>query len=188
MSHSTNPAAPRLAGEWLGRFHLLAAPLAADLAAWMPAYDAEYFRAWLRRAVERAEAESRHDVAELLAAAGVVPAVLAEPPVTVIHGEFYPPNIQHSHGQVYPIDWESAVISAPEIDLTALTSGWGEAERRAMVEGYLAGRGTGSELDPRRMAAASTYWASRWLAEYGTGDSWVIDELRQSVAGLDGDG
>jgi thiamine kinase-like enzyme len=50
--------------------------------------------------------------------------VLLEPPLTIIHGEYYGRNILVQDGVIYPVDWELAAMAAGEIDLASLTDQW----------------------------------------------------------------
>jgi thiamine kinase-like enzyme len=153
---------------WIGNFHVRSeARLSLAPIPSLNKYDAEYYRGWARRT--SLFAGRRHRRFAWLAALcerfeDVIP-LLLNLPLTIIHGEYYPPNILWRDGVIYPVDWESAAIAVGEIDLAALTEGWPpefvqqcelEYQRARWPEGSF----TGFE---RRLAAARLYLHFRWL-------------------------
>lgn len=93
--------------------------------------------------------------------------VLLEPPTLIVHGEYYTNNLLSREGRVYPVDWESAAVSLPEIDVASLIEGWPEEVTTACKSEYVAVRWP--EGPPvgfqARVEAASLYWDLRWLGE-----------------------
>jgi Phosphotransferase enzyme family len=111
----------------------------------------------------------------------VVP-LLLDCPLTIIHGEYYPPNILWREEVIYPVDWESAAVAAGEIDLAALTEGWPpgfveQCELEYQRARWPEGPPTGFE---RRLAAARLYLHFRWLgSETDRAPSlWRFEQLR----------
>jgi len=153
---------------WIGRFHALSeASLCGVPTSFLIRYDAEYYRGWARRT--SLLAGRRHRRFPWLAALcecfeDVVP-VLLNCPLTIIHGEYYPPNILWRNGVIYPVDWEATAIAAGEIDLAALTEGWppGFVEQ-CDLEYQRVRWPQGSPTDfERRLAVARLYLHFRWL-------------------------
>src|SRR5207249_336615 len=94
--------------------------------------------------------------------------LLAAPP-TVIHGEFYAKTVLLRRKSVFPVDWESAAISAGEIDLAALTEGdrWPAGIVRLCEREYVHARwpeGAPTAFQ-RRLDAARVYLHFRWLGD-----------------------
>jgi thiamine kinase-like enzyme len=108
----------------------------------------------------------------------VVEALLALPR-TVVHGEFYASNVLvaaaddasdsdptrlggKSDARVAPVDWELAAAGPGLTDLAALVSGWGDADRRALVAAYSAEPGIAAFSD-RDLGLARLQVAIQWL-------------------------
>ena len=88
-------------------------------------------------------------------------------PATVVHGEFYPKNILLVDGVVVPVDWESAMIGAGEIDLAALVDKWAPDVVEACKAAYATARwpfGAPVSFIPA-FEAACLYWQLRWLGD-----------------------
>jgi hypothetical protein len=93
---SVDPAAMRLAARWVGRFHAAQeARLARTPAAFLRTYDAAYYRGWVRRTSLFAGRWHRRFpwLAVLCERLEEFLPPLLERPATVIHGEYYAPNI-----------------------------------------------------------------------------------------------
>jgi aminoglycoside phosphotransferase (APT) family kinase protein len=100
---------------------------------------------------------------DLAAAFGaVLPAWLAGSS-TLLHGEFYPMNILVEEANIYPSDWETAVIGPPEIDLASLTEGWDESVCSECYERYRLQRGFDQSEFNWRLSLAIIFWQFRWL-------------------------
>ena len=90
---------------------------------------------------------------------------LVEPPLTIIHGEYYPANVRWHRGDVYPVDWETAAIGAGEIDLACLTENWPEEFAQRCERAYIQARwpdGCDRTVFRRRLSAARLYMTLRW--------------------------
>ncbi len=170
---------------WIGKFHALSeAYLAVEPTPSLHRYDAEYYRGWARRT--SLLAGRRHRRFPWLAALcerieDVVP-LLLDCPLTIIHGEYYPPNILWREEVIYPVDWESAAVAVGEIDLAALTEGWPpgfveQCELEYQRARWPEGPPTGFE---RRLAAARLYLHFRWLGSETDRDPslWRFERLR----------
>jgi hypothetical protein len=158
---------------WLGDMHASFADRRADLARWLPVMDREWFGAWHRRAAA-ALAESADPRATELGArldrgglADRLAVQLAATPTTLVHGELYPSNVmvdpreragRTDHVRVVPIDWETAALGPPMLDLAALATGWDRATRARLAEAY------GPTLDPISLACCRLHLALRWIA------------------------
>ncbi len=182
------PAAMKLAARWIGRFHAVNADrLARVPLSSLIVYDAPYYAGWVRQ-TSRLAGVMHHRLpwlATLCERAEEWIALLLKPPLTVIHGEYYPLNILLRARMVYPVDWESAAIAAGEIDLASLTEGWRARIVRECVQEYQQARwpkGPPADFE-RKLTAARLYLAFRWLADgpdYTTDDEaqWYFEQMR----------
>jgi hypothetical protein len=136
--------------RWLARLHLRfqhapeeqCGPAARHLLR----YDHDFYWTWPRRAQRfladaSLAAATRQPFERLLDQYGAVVDRLLALPGTLIHGEFYAPNIltrEKVDGlRVCPIDWEMAALGPGPMDLAALTAGeWTDADRDAMIWAY----------------------------------------------------
>jgi hypothetical protein len=132
---------------WLAGFHerFAATPHREPLLR----YDETFFRIW----PERAQLElARYDeVAERL----------AQLPTTVVHGELYASNVLVAPGRVCPVDWELAGIGPGVLDVAALTIGWPDEERSALVDAYRSALHDPPE--PEDVDRAALQLAIQWL-------------------------
>jgi hypothetical protein len=185
VKNTRRPAVLGQGAAWIGMFHRLSeAYLSLVPTSFLKRYDAEYYRGWARRT--SLLAGRRHRRFPWLAALcecfeDVIPLLLNRQ-LTIIHGEYYPPNILCRDGVIYPVDWESAAIAIGEIDLAALTEGWPpEFVQKCELEYRRArwpkGPSTGFE---RRLAAARLYLHFRWLGSETDRDPslWRFERLR----------
>jgi len=63
---------------------------------------------------------------------------LSSQPRTLVHGDIFEQNLMVQPGpRIRPIDWESAAIGLPALDLARLLDGWEGQERRSLVSSYL---------------------------------------------------
>jgi hypothetical protein len=158
------------AARWLGRFHRASElRFSPDALRFLNRHDADYYLGWANRTSEfagglhqrfpwlRAVCQRFEEVVDLLLAS----------PKNVIHGEYYPGNFLYRDGTIYPVDWESAAVAMPEIDLASLTDGW-PAETAELCRVEYAGarwqQSAPADLE-RRLAAAHAYWHFRWLGD-----------------------
>ncbi len=177
------------AASWLGRFHAeheMKPYLFRE--GFLTAYDFDYYNAWARRAALIA---ARQEIALPWVATVCARATeelmrkLVDPPLTLIHGEFYPANILVRDGVIYPVDWESAAIAAGEIDLAALVEHWPAEIAHRCRDEYVAARyprGEPPDLE-LRLEAARLYLHFRWLGEHAGWNmnhrlSWRLEDLR----------
>lgn len=156
------------AAAWIGAFHRANAPRVASLRATVRAYDAHYYRGWMKRTLARWSAE--HPWLAALESAWDDLAARLLPAPTVIHGEYYPHNILVHDRKIVPVDWETAAIAAGEIDLVCLTEGWADADReRCQVEYARARWPEGAPAGFRELLAiAEVYVQLRWLGHSAT--------------------
>lgn len=158
---------------WLGDTHRAFAGRQADLARWLPVLDGEWFGAWHRRAVVALSespdprAEELRMVLDRRGLADRLDEQLAAMPMTLAHGELYPSNVMVDASQVaggaanvrvVPIDWETAALGPPMLDLAALSTGWDVGTRARLGEAY------GPTLDPSALAWCRLHLALRWIA------------------------
>jgi Ser/Thr protein kinase RdoA (MazF antagonist) len=144
-------------------------------------YDEAYYRRWLDRAREFAQASgspASPALDELGDRYGTVVEELLSLPRTVIHGEFYASNVLVAEGpeatRVAPVDWELAAVAPGLIDLAALVSGdWGEDDRGAIVAAYRSAIGT-TDFSTRDLDLARLHLAVQWLG--WAPPSWVPPE------------
>lgn len=170
LDRTDGDAAITGAATWLGTFHASHVRLARGPShAFLSRYDEKYYGGWVERALRFAGPLERGVpwLPAVCAAAGEIFEPLLRAPQTVIHGEFYPHNVLVQDGRLMPVDWESAAVGAGEIDLAALTDGWGERISSACLEAYLRARGPDRDRSAteRRLDAARAYLCFRWLGE-----------------------
>ncbi len=96
--------------------------------------------------------------------------------LTITHGEFYPKNILVKDEDIFPVDWESAVVTRGEIDLASLVEGWDIDTIVACKKTYQDSRWPeGSPADFEKVfKLASLFWPIRWL---GDRDDWDLDDF-----------
>lgn len=135
--------------RWLGGMHARFAGSAAELQEANPhllVRSRSWFRSWCERARFALAASDDPRAPALVDALGSfdeIAAHLAELPVTLVHGEFYPSNIlvevDGGELEVRPVDWEMAGLGPGLIDLAALAGGWDEGERSLLFAAYREG-------------------------------------------------
>src|SRR5205814_9096019 len=119
LDQAEDPDGVVRAAAWAGRFHAaLQRRLAAGPVPGLKAYDADYYRGWVRRTARYAGPWFRRFawLRGLCDRFDEAVAVLLAAPPTVVHGEYYPHNILVRDDAVYAVDWESAAVAAGEID------------------------------------------------------------------------
>jgi hypothetical protein len=189
VTKGPEPAAMNRAAAWIGRFHASQETLLASLTVPLLQYDAGYYLTWARRTGQTADALHARVpwLTSLCKRSEEFLAQLLEPPMTVIHGEYYPKNVLYRRGSIYPVDWESAAIAAGEIDLAALTEGWEEESARECCRAYQRARwpaGTPADFE-QRLETARLYLHFRWLGEqpdqtWEEDERWRFEELRSA--------
>jgi Phosphotransferase enzyme family len=119
-------AAMGLAARWIGRFHNATEERLSGVSMRiLSRYDARYYLAWARQTPLLAgHLRSRSPWLTSLCRhfEDVLALSLALPP-TVFHAEYYSSNVLFRGETVYPIEWESAAVTASEIDLATLVLG-----------------------------------------------------------------
>ena len=169
LSHQTMYAAAR----WIGEFHRFGEELAmTSTAEPMIQYTSQHYSNVATRAFACAQA-SGHDSRWLRTLCAGFEAIAIPFLVgrrTVVHGEFYPSNVQVSGGVTMPVDWESAAIGAGEVDLACLTARWRESIRVNCETEYVRARWpSGVPQDFEKTLAAATLYThlqlSRWTLE-----------------------
>lgn len=170
IERAMDPAALVKAGAWLGHFHREQETGSAR--ATVPPltrFDAAFYRQWSEwTAANHPQVLQRHPLLKHLCEQNAAHAAeLAEPPLTVVHAEFYPSNVLFDAGRVLPIDWESAGIGAGELDLAALTDRWPAEMIGACEQAYCNVRWGGSppETFERRLRLARLHLIVRWLSD-----------------------
>jgi hypothetical protein len=86
-------------------------------------------------------------------------------------------------GAIIPVDWESTMIGAGEIDLAALVQGWDIDMVEACKIAYASTRwpaGAPTSFFPA-LEAAGFYWAFRWL---GDRPQWTLYDKRYAFVEL----
>jgi hypothetical protein len=165
-------AALAAAARWAGAFHARHERVAPEF---LPAYDADYYLGWSRRALELvAEPRVRLKLGRLCGRYEDSLPTLLDAPQTVIHGEFTPNNILVDDGDTYPVDWESAAVGPGEIDLATLVHRWDEPSTRAAVRAYRDARWPGGAPPAHGpvFEAAQLHWLLRWV---GDEEVWRTD-------------
>ena len=179
------------AGRWLGNFHRQTEGWAAsNRVSFLQRQTADYYLTCAERTLEfcarvprprpwLAEAARRYR-------ANAVPLLVNQQ--TVIHGEFYSNNVLYRDDVILPVDWESAAIGAPEIDLTFLLEGWPEEARVGVLQAYVEARWR--SLAPpdfdARLTAATMFSQFRWLGDRpewtaDPANNWRFETLRKAA-------
>jgi Phosphotransferase enzyme family len=185
-----DPPAMVPAAAWAGLFHRTNAG-AESAAPFLKRYGVEYFLAWPPRALAFTQ---DLDVPWLGALADryaeLVP-LLVDGPQTIVHAEYTVHNVVARLPEVYPIDWQSAAVSAGEIDVAALTEAWDPETVAACERAYAAARwpdGAPAEF-AERLLAARLYLHFRWLGDRELMRKprkrpWRMEELRGTAEAL----
>ena len=160
------------AASWIGKFHRSTEGHASTTGQHqIKTYALSYYLGWVERTLQAAASFPKRLpwLEALCAQAEQLFAPLCDGPQCIIHGEYYPHNVLYHQGRVLPVDWESAVIAAGEIDLASLTENWPAATVRRCTAAYIAERWPTGVPDAfaRRLLAARLYFCFRWLGDYG---------------------
>lgn len=153
--------------RWLARLHSAAAPVSEHLLR----YDSRHLLGWFERAAAMAPAGSLDCLAP---AAAVAAWQLEETAPSLIHGELYPSNVLVQQGpkapRIRPVDWETAGVGPPLLDLAALTSGsWRPEQRDRIVAAYREALPAVPDGFDEALDAARLFVALQWL---GWSDDW----------------
>jgi len=167
------------AAHWLGRFHSINKPkINLPEMNFLASYDSNYFNHWIGRTSEYAY----HLGSDFLWVNKICDYLLeridsfANSEFTVTHGEFYPKNILIKENNIYPVDWESAVITRGEIDLASLIEGWDRQTIADCKKAYCEARWLDDVPDDFESVfnLALLFWPLRWL---GDRDEFEMDEF-----------
>lgn len=184
---STDPAAVDALIRWLAAFHEWTAPRLSDPRwAFLSRYDTGLYTTWLDRTIEHATpfAAECPWLGRVAAAYRERIPLLVAAPVAVIHGEFTTRNALWDHGRILPIDWETAAVAPPEVDLAVFTYDWHPENIEVMERTYVEARWGGSPPDDHaeRMLAARLYAAFHWL--FGTPGGCGPERVREHLKAL----
>jgi hypothetical protein len=155
--------------NWLGETHRSFAGEQAELERWLPVLDREWFASWHRRAMtvlgesKDPRAAGLRTMLDRHGLAARVDEQLSKMPRTLVHGELYPSNVMIDRpdgagARVVPIDWETAAVGPPMLDLAALSTGWDAPTRKRLELAY------GPTLDTGALAWCRLHLALRWIA------------------------
>lgn len=185
--------------RWLGsmhaaRLHVTAPRSVRDR---LVSYDRAYYGRWPERARAFApSAAARRGLDRVLRRHDELVDRLLSLPQTFIHGELYPSNVLVAHGgdaptRVATIDWETAAVGPPLVDLAALAEGWDEPQRLTLIESYRstaaaagvsgnAGSLTDAALDECRLHLCLRWlgWAQGWSPPREHERDWLALALR----------
>lgn len=170
VSGAGTPDALDAAGRWLARFHGQTEGWAeCGRASFLHRQTKDFYLACAKRTLEFASGLSRPrpwlENAVRRYRRIAVPLLVSQQ--TVIHGEFYSSNVLTKNGSILPIDWESAAIGAPEIDLAFLLEGWPEADWVRVLRAYTEVRWPAGAPPAfgARLEAAVMFAQFRWLGD-----------------------
>jgi aminoglycoside phosphotransferase (APT) family kinase protein len=136
---------------WVGRLHAMfgsAAGIGAAVAARLPTWGADRMRWTMSRAAARAAhlgtTQERAQLAAVESRYETIIDRLVASGASLVHGQLFPANVivdRVGGMRVGVLDWETAAVGPPALDLAALTEGdWPDAARRAMLSQYLMAR------------------------------------------------
>lgn len=197
VTHVEEPeASVEAAATWLGRFHALNEPRTPQPElSFLDRFDRQHYEGKLERMqiTTRGLIPSYPWLSHLHEGFGHVIQILLNAKQTVIHGQYYPDNILYWGGRVYPIDWETAAVTAGAIDIASLTENWPQRAVERYKNAYLQARYAGALPDQdfeRRLAAARCYLQVHWLGHepdplrpewtHRTSGAWRFDQLYQA--------
>lgn len=118
------------AASWLGAFQRKCEAICLDLgpqAVMFPQLNRDSYCSWFESALSFTEqfAHVEPILSQYLDYIDVLVDTLADSPVSLVHGDFYPSNILiNLIGDVFPIDWEAASFGAGLLDLCSLVQFW----------------------------------------------------------------
>ncbi len=167
---SRDPEAMSRSAAWIGKFHAANEKRFPDSRLkFLRSYDVGYYVGWSRRTKRLFRCANAFFpwLATVCDEFERKVARLVEAPQTIIHGEYFGPNIVYQQGLSRPIDWQSTAIGPGEIDLAALTHSWTRRVARNCEREYARSRWPdgipGSFQETLDMARA--YMNFRWLGD-----------------------
>ena len=181
MRVKSSPADLEHAAAWIGGFHARnESRLSEPALGFLNEYTADYYRGWARRTLAYAR-RHRRDYRRVASACESFERsidALLEPPLTIVHGEYYPSNVLVRDSVVHPVDWESAAIAAGEVDLAALTEHWPAEVAERCEQAYVRARwpaGCANAAFADRLSVARSYTL---LRQAGVPRAWEAPEGR----------
>jgi len=187
LDRAEDPRAIVRVAAWLGAFHARTTARAGALAGGLNRYDAEFYEGWAWRSSRYVDrlGEPFGWLARVCRRFGRLGTQLAQGPLTIVHGEFYPQNVLVHDDAIRPVDWEWAGLAAGEIDLAALTEGWSRELTRASERAYARARWPAGAPDDFawRLDVARVYLHLRWLGDRT--DPAATPELAGRLADLE---
>ena len=170
---SRNPEAMILSARWIGKFHALNEErIPSPGLNFLRTYDREYYMGWARRA-SRLLSNSQIRLPRLTTLCDrfemLLPNLLKRATRTVIHGEYYSPNVLYQDGICSPVDWQSAAVAPGEIDLASLTQSRPSQMVQKCEREYCKSRWPGGAPDDLEqiLETARVYINLRWLGDPG---------------------
>jgi thiamine kinase-like enzyme len=166
-------------------------------------FDRTYYLRWIERALSYHAGRQPSDKFQQLQFVAEQYATLVDEllqiPTTVIHGEFYAPNVlvhrsggeESTHVRICPVDWERAALAPAMIDIAALSSGkWDLDQRRELTTVYyesLSKRGVdvsdpssyerNVELCRLHLAVQWLGWSQEWNPPPTQAQDWLAEAL-----------
>ena len=189
FQRSGDPDAIFMVARWLGEFHRRSGDLhKLHRPSFIHQYDRQYFLQWPKRTMDLVKNSGLEKEYNWLLNLGnefkshISELIEADP--VVIHGEFYPQNVCYSKGVIYPLDWQTAALSADGIDFAALTQNWSEDIKEKCLAEYRTTRQSNESIEKfkRRVLLAGIYLNFIWLSyepEAIQNGSPFIDELKK---------
>jgi len=167
------------AAAWIGSFHKLMQGRSPEF---VRKYDHEYYQSWVNhfREVNAVLWNSHPELERLVQLFQMHLPLLLGPPLTIIHGEYYPRNILLKAGVIFPVDWESAAIAPGEIDLASLIEDWPKKEVDRTLGAYVAARwpegGENEKSFRNRLLMARIYFFIRYCPWNTKPAEWIGNE------------
>lgn len=186
LEDKSNRARTKLAARWIAQFHAFhEARIASAPMRFLTTYDAQFYIGWARRVSLFANRWHQPPpwLAGLCERLEAPLARLAARPQTVIHGDYYSPNILFQRSAIRPVDWDEAAIAIGEIDLATLTQGCSPKIVNRLEAEYKRARwpdGPPSDFEGT-LDLARVYVLLRWLGDEQTRPKrrlWRFGELR----------
>jgi Phosphotransferase enzyme family len=175
---------------WLGGFHARFAGRVDEIRTANPhliEHTRSWYLAWRDRARTALAAANDPRAPDLMPALDRYPelaASLAALPRCFVHGEFYPSNVivERDPLRVCPVDWEMAAIGPAAMDLAALVGGWGDTERRRLLDAYAGDGATplpDADVDGCRLHFALQWlgWSPQWRPPREHAHDWLGEAL-----------
>lgn len=156
------------AASWLAAFHdEMAVSDETRFPRWLTRYDHAYYKAWVCRASNYVPENVRRKPwfeAFVLRSDHWIDR-LCGGPKSLVHGEFYPENLLVTPEGLITVDWESAALAHPCIDVVALLDGLSPESAADAQQRYVSHRGIEAESFAAEVAAARIYLLVRWLGD-----------------------